>query len=107
MGPTFAVRIENPIAINDRVAFVLEHVKIDLTGRSLVQLLDELLGFLMAIDAHRQDLDPLFFLLRQKTFQLPELFRAVGSPMAPVKNQDDIFLAVKIGERDSLPVRVL
>ena len=61
----------------------------------------------MAVDADRQDLNLLFFLLGQKAFQLPELLRAVGSPLAPVKYQDHILPAPEIGERDSRSVQVL
>ena len=61
VGPTLAVGIENTVAVYDLVVLVIQHRKIDQSGGSLIQLLDKLLGFLVAVDADRQDLR-LFFL---------------------------------------------
>ena len=60
MGPTLTIRIQNAVAIDDLVIFVLEQRKIELSRESLLQLLDELLRFLMAVDADREDLCGLF-----------------------------------------------
>ena len=61
----------------------------------------------MAVNADGQYLDVLLFVFGQKAFQLPELLSAVGSPLATVKNQDDIFLASEVGQGHSISVHVL
>jgi hypothetical protein len=50
----------------------------------------------VSIGANREDLDSLLLLLSQQTFQLPELFYAVGSPVAAVENQNHGFPASEI-----------
>ena len=49
----------------------------------------------MTVDADRQNLSAILTLCMQKAFQLAELMDAVGSPMAPVKDQDDVLFAAK------------
>ena len=61
----------------------------------------------MAVDADRQYLNLLFFVLGQKAFQLPELLGAVGSPVSAVKDQDDVFLAAEVGKRNLPSVHIL
>ena len=60
----------------------------------------------MAVDTNRQNLDLLFLLLRQQTFQLPELFYAEGSPITPVKNQNHCLLPAKVRQSDALALHV-
>ena len=50
----------------------------------------------MAVDAHRKDFNRIFLL--EQVFQLAELLRAVGSPVATIEYQDNIFLAAKVGQ---------
>jgi hypothetical protein len=61
----------------------------------------KLLREFMRINADGEDFSRLFVLFRQKAFQLPELFGAVGSPMAAIEDQDDILAPAEIRERDS------
>jgi hypothetical protein len=61
----------------------------------------------VAVNADGKYLDLLFVVFCQKAFQLPELLCAVRSPLAAVKNQDDILLASEIGQGNSIPVHVL
>ena len=96
MGPAFAVRIQNAIAVDHFVIFVFEKWKIELTVETLTEYLGKVLRFLVLVDADGEDLYFVFLDLRQKTFQLPELFDAIGSPMSPVENYHDGFLAAKI-----------
>jgi len=49
----------------------------------------------VTVDADRQNLSAILTLCMQKAFQLAELMDAVGSPMAPVEHQDDVFFATK------------
>ena len=108
MGPSLAIRVENAVTIYDLVVFVLKKGKVELSsGEPLFQLLDELLRFVVAVDADRQNLDLSLLFFSQKAFQLPELLRAVGSPMAAVKEQDDILLAAKVGKGNPLTIHVL
>jgi len=108
MRPTATIRIENAIAIYDLVILVLEQRKVEFGAwEPLLEFLDELLRKLMAVNANRQNLDPLLLFFSQKAFQLPELLRAVGSPVAAVKYQDDVLLASKVREGYSLPIHIL
>lgn len=68
MRPALAVRIENAVAVDDLVIFIFEHGEIEAAGESLLQLLREVLRFVMGVDTDRQDLDSLLFLLGQKAF---------------------------------------
>jgi hypothetical protein len=61
-----------------------------------LQFLDKLLGKIVAVDTHRENLNLFFFLFVEQTFQLAELLCAVGSPVAAVKDQDNILLAAKV-----------
>jgi hypothetical protein len=61
----------------------------------------------VAVDADRQYLNLLFFVLGQKAFQLPELLGAVGSPMSAIKDQHDVFLTSEVGKGNLLSVHVL
>jgi len=54
----------------------------------------------MVVDTHRQELCGLAKRISQQRFQLNELFDAVGSPVATVENQDNVLLAMELGERD-------
>ena len=107
MGPSLTVRIENAVAVDDSVIFVFEQEKIEFSGKFSLQLLDKHFRLVMSVNTDRQDLDLFLFFFGQKALQLPELFRAVGSPVAAVENQDYILLPVKIGKRDSLAVHIL
>ncbi|MGH7834671.1 MAG: hypothetical protein ACREQK_13575, partial [Candidatus Binatia bacterium] len=49
----------------------------------------------------------LSFLSREESFQLPELKRAVGSPMAAVKDQHDVFFAPIATEGKPFSIRIL
>jgi hypothetical protein len=60
----------------------------------------------VAVDTHRENLDLFFFLFIEQTFQLAELLRAVGSPVAAVKDQHNILLAAKVGKGNSSPVEI-
>lgn len=60
----------------------------------------------MAVNADRQYLGVFFFLFSEKAFQLAELLRTVGSPLAPVKYQHDVPFVSKIAERYSRSVNV-
>lgn len=60
----------------------------------------------MTVNADRQDLNLLFFFFVQEAFQLAELLRAVGSPLAPVKYQDDVLFVSEIAERYSPSVKI-
>jgi hypothetical protein len=51
-------------------------------------------------------LNLLFFFFTEQTFQLAELLRAVGSPLAAVEDKDDALLTPKVGQRDLFPVQV-
>ncbi len=50
----------------------------------------------MGIDAHCQDLNLFLLFGRYKTVQLSELLDTVGSPVATVKNEDDLFFVAEI-----------
>lgn len=64
MGPAFAVWIiEDAVTVNDLVIFVLQQREIEVPGESLLELLDELLRFVMGVDADCQDLDRFLFFL--------------------------------------------
>lgn len=103
VGPAFSVRIQYAVAVDHLVALVLEHRKIKITGKRL-QFLGELFRLRMGVDADGQDLDPFVFLRREQCFQLPELKRAVGSPIAAVKDQHHGFFAAKTAEGNPLPI---
>jgi hypothetical protein len=60
----------------------------------------------MGIDTNCQYLNPLFQILGQETFQLPELLSAERSPMATVENKDYILSAAKIGKRNCPPIHI-
>ncbi len=60
----------------------------------------------MGVDADSQNLNFFLLLLGQKTFQLPELLYAVGSPMAPVEDKYHILFTSKIGKRNCLPIHI-
>jgi len=51
VGPPFAVGIEDAIAVDDLVVFVLEHGKIQVPRESLFEFLHKFLRILVAIDA--------------------------------------------------------
>lgn len=63
MGPTLSVGIENSVAVNHLVVFVFQKRKVVIAGKSVLELLNKFLGVFMAVDAYRQDLNLLFFLL--------------------------------------------
>ncbi len=96
MRPATAIRIKNAIAVDDLVVLVLEQGKVELSTKSLLQLLYKLLRILMSVNANCQDLNSFLFFLSQKALQLPELLCAVRSPMAAIKNQDYILLIPKV-----------
>ena len=106
VGPAFAVGIQNAVAVDYFVVFVLEERKVVLSGKFLLQLFDKLLRKIVAVDTHRENLDLFFFLFIEQTFQLAELLRAVGSPVAAVKDQHNILLAAKVGKGNSSPVEI-
>jgi hypothetical protein len=78
------------------VVFVFEQRKVEFAVETLVEHLAEFSRVLVSIGANREDLDSLLLLLSQQTFQLPELFYAVGSPVAAVENQNHGFPASEI-----------
>jgi hypothetical protein len=88
------------------VVFVLQHGKIEFAGKRL-QLLEELLGLGVGVGTDGQNLDALVLFGSEKCFQLPELKRAIGSPVAAVKDQNDMLLPAIATETDLLAVRVL
>jgi hypothetical protein len=94
MRPASAIRIENSVTIDDFVVLVFEKGKIVAAGKFFLELGDKFPGGLGAVDAHGQDFSVVF---PHTVFQLAELSRAVGSPVAAVKNQHDAFLAAVIG----------
>jgi hypothetical protein len=65
MGPTFAIGIENPVAIDDFVVLVFEQRKIEFSIETFLHHLRELLRVLMSVDADGEDLHLFFLLLRQ------------------------------------------
>ncbi len=107
MRPSLTVRIKNAVAVDDLVIFVFKQGKIEFSGESLFQLLDKHFRLVMSVNTDRQDLDLFLLFFGQKALQLPELLRAVGSPVTAVKNQDYILLALEVGEGNSLPIHVL
>lgn len=106
--PAAAIGIENTVAVDNLMAFVFEQGKIELSRVTpLLELLHKPLRILMRVNADPQDLNSFLFFLSQKALQLPELRSAVGSPMAAIKNQDYIFPALEIRQRNSLSVHIL
>ena len=65
MGPATPVRVKYAVAIDHLVIFVFQQRKVELTFEAFAEHLGEFFGVLMAVDADRQDLDPLFLLFRQ------------------------------------------
>ena len=61
----------------------------------------------MAVDADGKNLDVALFFFGEETFQLSELTRAIGSPMATIKDQNDVFLLPEVGKGNSFAVHVL
>ena len=94
MRPASTIRIENSVAIDDFVILVFEKGKIVAPWKLFLELGDKFPGGLVTVDAHGQYFSVVF---PQYVFQLAELSRAVGSPVAAVKNQYDVFLAAVIG----------
>ena len=107
MRPTLAVRIENTISVDDLAVFVFEQRKVQIAGKSLFELLHELFGIVMAVDADREDLNLTLFVRGQEALQLTELLRAVGSPLATIKYQDDVPVTIDFRKRNPLSVHVL
>jgi hypothetical protein len=96
VGPTFALGIQDAVAVDHLVILILEEEKVIVSGKTFLQLLNESFGVLVAIDADCQNLSSSLFLLGQDIFQLAELPCAVGSPLAAVKDQNDALLAAKL-----------
>ena len=65
MGPRRTVRVEYAVTSDHLVVFVFQQRKVELPFETVAQHLGEFFGVLMAVDADRQDLDPLFLLSRQ------------------------------------------
>ena len=84
--PTFAVGIKNSVAVDHFMIFVFEQREIELAVETFAQHLGEFLRLVMVVDADREDLGFFFLRFGQKAFQLPELFKAEGSPVAAVEN---------------------
>ena len=63
MGPTLSVGIENSIAVNHLVVFVFQKRKIVIAVKSVLELLNKFLGIFVTVNAYRQNLNLLFFLL--------------------------------------------
>ena len=63
MGPTLSVGIENSIADNRLVVFVFQKRKIVIAVKSVLELLNKFLGIFVTVNAYRQNLNLLFFLL--------------------------------------------
>jgi hypothetical protein len=102
----FGAGIEQAVAVDDLVVFVLEQRKIKFAGKGL-DLLQELLRLGVGVDADGENFRLFLFLRRKNGFQLPELKCAVGSPVTAVENQDDVFLAAVRAQRDAPPVHIL
>jgi hypothetical protein len=62
MGPTLPVGIQDPVPIDNLVVLVLQEREAVISGKLLLKLLDELLGIIVAVDAHRENLNLVFFL---------------------------------------------
>ena len=60
----------------------------------------------MPVDADREDLNTILFFFGQKALQLAELLRAVGSPLASIKHQDDVLLTIDFRKSNSPSVHV-
>jgi len=60
----------------------------------------------MTVGADCEDLRFLFFSIRQQALQLAELFGAIGSPMASVKDQDDVLFTPEVRKRNFLSVYI-
>jgi hypothetical protein len=88
------------------VVFVLQQREIEFTGERF-ELLEELLRLGVGVGADSQNLYPLLFLPREKCFQLPELKRAVRSPMAAIEDQHDVFLAPIVAQGKPLSIQIL
>lgn len=54
VGPAFAARIENAIAVDHLVASVLEKRKVEIAGKSLLEFLHKLFGIVVTVDTHRK-----------------------------------------------------
>jgi hypothetical protein len=104
MGPAPSVWVENPIAIYHLVVFIFQEREIIVAWRSSLKLADKIATLLLAVHAHRKDFGVFF---AKDIFQLAELLRAIRSPMAAVKYQDDILLAAIVGKRDGFAVLTL
>lgn len=63
MRPSLAVGIENSVAVNHLVVFVSQKREIVIAGKSVLELLNKFLGIFVTVDAYRQDLNLVFFLL--------------------------------------------
>jgi len=63
VGPTLSVGIENSIAVNHLVVFVFQKRKIVIAVKSVLELLNKFLGIFVTVNAYRQNLNLLFFLL--------------------------------------------
>ena len=63
MRPSLAVGIENSVAVNHLVVFVFQKREIVIAGKSVLELLNKFLGVFVTVDAYRQDLNLVFFLL--------------------------------------------
>ena len=103
MRPAFAVRIEDPISIYDFMTLILEKREIIVAGELCLKFADELPAILVAVDAHRQNFSVFF---PEKVFQLAELLRTIRSPVAAIKNQDDVFFAAVTRQCDVFAVLV-
>jgi hypothetical protein len=95
MRPASSLRIQEAVAIDDLVVFVLQQREIVLARRSRLKLADEFTAVLRGIDADRQDFR---VFLAENVFQLAELLRAIGSPVTAIKDQHDVLLAPVVGK---------
>jgi hypothetical protein len=65
MRPTPAVRVEDPVAVDDFVVLVFEEWKIELTIEPFTEHFAEFFRIVVIVDADRKDLDLFFLWLRQ------------------------------------------
>lgn len=96
MGPALAAGIQNAVAVDDFMAFVFQERKIVIPRTALLEFLQKFLRIIGAVDAYGEYLCFFLFLFVKKPFQLAELLCAVGSPVAAIEDQHDIFLAAVV-----------
>lgn len=103
--PARAAGVKQAVTIYDLMLFVLKKPNGERGGVS-IQFRDERLGVFMRFWAYCQDLDFVFPLLVEQALQLAKLIQAVGSPLAPIEDQNYPLFPAVIGERHRRSVMV-